>query len=297
MQPSHHQIGNPMKKYLLIPFLMASYIAIVVPFAAYMGHKPVVEKLGYVPQPEVLKFMSADQRIFVGDSLVLKALFYYGSLVEKSSAKFPLPPDYFGIYKTLETAVRLDPYNMDAYYFVQAVITWDAKRVKEANALLEYGVQYRDWDYQLPFSLGFNYAYFLKDYRNAARYYKRAADLSGLPFYTSLAGRYLYESGQTDLALAYLSAMEKSARNEAIRKGFQVRIVALKEVKRIETAIAGYKRDFGVLPPSIEDLLRKGYLAAAPVDPYGGQFFIDETGQVRSTSKFAFAGKNSEQQR
>lgn len=276
---------------------MACYVSIVIPFAAYMGHKPVVEKLGYVPQPEVLRFMAADQRVLVADLLVLKSLFYYGSMVEKSTAKFPLPPDYLGIYKTIETAVKLDPYNMDAYYFVQAVITWDAKRVKEANALLEYGVRYRDWDYQIPFSLGFNYAYFLKDYRNAAKYYKRAADLSGLLFYASLAGRYMYESGQTDLALAYLAAMEKSARNESIRKGFQVRIVAFKEAKRIETALAGYKRDFGVLPASIEDLLRKGYLAGPPVDPYGGQFFIDEMGQVRSTSKFAFAGKNSEQQR
>ena len=98
-----------------------------------MHNKPFVEKLGYVPQAEVLKFVTADQKMFVADSLVMKTLFYFGSLVEKSTAKFILPPDYFSIYKTIETAVKLDPYNMDAYYFAQAVMVWDAKRVKEAN--------------------------------------------------------------------------------------------------------------------------------------------------------------------
>lgn len=287
-----------MKKYLLLPALMAGYILLIIPFTAYMRSKPFVEKLGYIPQAEVLKFIAADQKIFIADSLVMKSLFYFGSLMGNSSAKFVLPPDYFGLYNTIETALKLDPYNMDAYYFAQAVLVWDAKRVKEANTLLEYGIKYRTWDNQLPFFLGFNYAYFLRDYPNAAKYYQKAADLSGEPLLAKLAGRYMYEAGQTDLALAYLGTMGKSARSAAIKKEFQVRIAAFKEVKRIETAIAEYKKDFGTVPKSIDELLRKGYLIVLPVDPYGGQFFISENGQVRSTSKFAFAaGKDAVQQR
>lgn len=279
-----------MKRSLLLSLLMAVYIGIIIPFTGYMRNKPFVEKLGYLPQPEVLKFVAADQKVFLADSLVMKSLFYYGSLVEKGGTKFYIPPDYFSLYKTIEAALKLDPYNMDAYYFAQAVMVWDAQRIKEANALLEYGLKYRTWDYQLPFFIGFNYAYFLKDYENAARYYQKAADLSGDPTLARLAGRYMYESGRTDLALAYLVAMEKSARSAAIKKEFQVRIAAFREVKRVEEAITGYKTDYGIPPATIAELLREGYLKAPPVDPYGGQFFIDENGQVRSTSKFAFAG-------
>ena len=285
-----------MRRYLLLPLLLTGYMCLIIPFTGYMRTKPFVEKLGYVPQGEVLRFISADQKIMTADSLVLKTLFYFGSLVEKSTAKFIIPPDYFNIYKSIETAVKLDPYNLDAYYFAQAVIAWDAKRVKEANVLLEYGMKYRNWDYQIPFFLGFNYAYFLKDTQNAARFYKIAAEISGEPLLASLAGRYMYESGQTDLALAYLETMERSARNAAIKKNFQIRITAFREAKRIETAIRQYSMDTGTPPTAIADLLRKGYLERAPVDPYGGEFYIDEHGQVRSTSKFAFAGvKNAEQ--
>lgn len=279
-----------MKKYYVFPALIACYILLIIPFTTYMREKPFVEKLGYVPQPEVLKIISADQKIFVADSLVMKTLFYFGSLVERSTQEFPLPPDYFSIYKTIETAVKLDPYNLDAYYFAQAVIAWDAKRVREANALLEYGMRYRDWDYLLPFFAGFNYAYFLKDYEKAAGYYKRAGELSGEAGYMSLAGRYMYESGQTDMALAYLTAMEKSARSTAIQKTFQVRIAAFREVKKIETAMVLYRDELGTPAKTIEDLMRRGYLKEPPVDPYGGRFFIDEKGQVRTTSKLAFAG-------
>ena len=285
-----------MKWYVLLPLFVVSYSALVGPFTAYMHNKPFVEKLGYVPQAEALRLTAADQRVFIADALVLKALFYYGSLIEKSSTKIPLPPDYFSIYKTIETSVKLDPYNLDAYYFVQAVITWDAKRVQEANTLLEYGMKYREWDYLLPFFLGFNYAYFLKDFPNAARCYKRAADLSGIPLYANLAGRYMYESGRTDLALAYLATMEKSARNASIKETFRVRIAAFNEVKRIETAVTAYKNTFRLPPRSLDDLLRNGFLKEPPVDPYGGQFFIDENGQVKSTSKFAYAGAKPEEQ-
>src|SRR6266567_278984 len=100
-----------MKKYPLLPALVAAYIFLIIPFAAYMRNKPFVEKLGYVPQAEVLKFFAADQKIFLADSLVLKSLFYFGSMVEKNDAKFAIPPDYFSLYKTIETAVNLDPDN------------------------------------------------------------------------------------------------------------------------------------------------------------------------------------------
>lgn len=282
-----------MKKRIFFCILLLLYVALLFPFSAYMKSKPFVEKLGYLPRPEVIVFAAADQKYALADLLVKKALFYFGGLVETTSAEFILPADYEGIYRTLAAAVKLDPYNQDAYYFVQAAMSWHTERVKQANLLLEYGMHYRNWDYQLPFFLGFNYAYFLKDYANAAKYYQKAAELTGDPLLANLAGRYFYESRRTDLALSYMTAMELSATNPAIKKSFQVRIAAFRQVKEIETALKDYLRDFHGEKPTIDILLDKGYLKEPPVDPYGGEFFIDPTGQVRSTSKFAYAGVGS----
>ncbi len=277
-----------MKKVALLSLLVFFYVIIIFPFTSYMRNKPFVEKLGYIPQADVLKLVSADQRQMVAATLVWKVLFYFGSIVEKAINKIFIPPDYPGMLRVIQSTVKLDPYNMDAYYFAQAILVWDVRQIKLANELLEYGMKYRTWDFYLPFFAGFNYSYFMKDFEKAAIYYKKAAELSGSELFMSLAGRFMYESGQTDQAIVYLSVMEKDAKNEAIKKSFKTRLDAFKEVKKIEDASGRCLRDKKQKPASVDQLLKEGYLKEAPVDPYGGSFFIDDKGKVRSTSGFAF---------
>jgi tetratricopeptide (TPR) repeat protein len=266
-----------------------------------MTSKPIVEKLGYVPTVAVVKAASADQKELVGSLLVMKVLMYFGGLVDKQQNELATLPDYPGMSRMIHGAVQLDPYNMDAYYFGQAILVWDVGKVELANELLDYGMRFRTWDWYLPFFAGFNQAYFLKDYTKAARYYDRAGELSGSDLFKNLAGRYLQESGKTDLALAYLSAMEKGEKNPAIKKSFRTRISAFREVRRIEIARDRYREKTGVPPDSLEVLLKQGFLSSLPVDPYGGHFYLEPNGRVATTSKFAFAptknagGKNKVQ--
>lgn len=277
-----------MKKTAYLVLLLLLYCAVLFPFTDYMKNKPFVEKMGYVPKGEVLKYVAADQKQFIASALVMKVLFYFGSLVDRSMNKVNTPVDYPAMSRTIHTAVKLDPYNMDAYYFAQAVLVWDVKQVALANELLEYGMKYRTWDFYLPFFAGFNYAYFLKDYEKAAKYYRMAGDLSGSELYINLAGRYLYESGQSDMAIDYLAAMEKSAGNDSVKKTLQTRLQALKEARRVEQARERFRLEKGRLPASVDELLRSGCLAEPPVDPYGGTFYLQPDGKVESTSKFAF---------
>ncbi len=277
-----------MKQGGLLALLLACYLAVMLPFTSYLKHKPVVEKLGYVPEPSVLRVLAADQQRFTAAALVMKVIAYFGTLVEQAQNRVYIPPEFPGMQSTLETAVRLDPYNMDAYYFAQAIMVWDARQVKATTDLLEYGMQYRSWDFYLPYFAGFNYAYFLKDYANAARQYQRVAELTGDSLIIKLTGRYLYESGRTDLAIAYLSAMVKSTSNEAVRQTLETRLQAFQEVRKIEEASQRFTGRFRRLPRSLDELLQRGYLKAVPVDPYGGTYYIDAQGKVGSTSKFAF---------
>ncbi len=277
--------------FIIIPLLLAGYIMSVVSLADYMKNKPFVEKLGYIPTVNTMKVMAADHKEFACASLLLKVLFYYGGAVDKADNRLQLPVDYPAMSRTIHAALKLDPYNMDGYYFAQAILSWDVGKAALANDLLEYGMKYRDWDWYLPFFAGFNYAYFLKDYANAARNYRRAAELSGNELFINLAGRYMHESGRTDMAIAYLDAMEKGVRQEAIKKTLQTRKDAFIAVRRIERARDAFLKGKGHLPVSLEDLVREGYLQHAPKDPYGGRFFLGEDGKVSSTSSFTFAGK------
>jgi hypothetical protein len=280
---------------LLVAGLMA-YCLLIGPFTAYMRNKPIEEKLGYLPSIKLFKTLSADQKELVGASLVLKVLTYFGGIAEKAMEGRVIsePLDLQGMSRILHGAVQLDPYNMDAYYFAQSFLTWDAKQYKIANDLLEYGMKYRTWDWYLPSYIGFNYAYFLKDYKKAALYYERAGELGENQLFKNLAGRYMQESGQTDLAIAYLSAMEQGEHNPTLKKNYQIRLKAFREVRRIELARDQYRQQQGRLPDSVEQLVKSGLLTPPPADPYGGRFYFEAEGKVTSTSKFAFVAIKGE---
>ena len=279
---------------MLLLIGLFSYAVLMGPFTSYMRDKPIEEKLGYVPSIKLLKPLSADQKELAGASLVLKVMMYFGNIVSLSheGPVISKPPDLQGMSRLLHGAVQLDPYNMDAYYFAQGILTWDARQYKVANDLLEHGMKYRTWDWYLPYFAGFNYAYFLKDYPKAAHYYNLAGDLSGEALYKNLAGRYLQESGQTELAIAYLTGMVHTSTNGAIKQSYEIRLKAFREVRRIELAVDRFVVEQGGKPASVELLVQTRYLKPAPVDPYGGRFYLDPSGKVSTTSKFAFATKH-----
>ncbi len=264
------------------------YVLLLPPFTSYLKNKPFVEKLGYVPTVSVLKSVASDQKELVAASLVLKVLMYFGGLMDKSDNQFVVPPDYQSMSRLLHGAVKLDPYNMDAYYFAQSFLTWDVKQFKLANDLLDYGMKYRTWDWYLPFFAGFNSAYFLHDSKKAADYYKQAGELSGSDLYKSLAGRYMQESGQTDMAIAYLSTMANGEKNPVLKRTYLTRLTAFMEVRRIEVARNRFREKCGVAPVTVAELVAAGLLSRLPVDPYGGKFYFEPDGKISTTSKFAF---------
>jgi len=272
---------------LLWVTLLVAYIVVTLHLADHLSNRPAVVKLGYTPTAEVLKIVSGDQRYSVAEFTVLKVLLYFGSLIEQWKQNLLVPPEYFNMYKTLEAAVKLDPYNMDAYYFAQAAFTWEIGRAKDVNAMLDYGMKYRTWDWYLPFFAGFNSAYFLKDYDKAGLYMRRAAEISGSPLFTNLAARYFYEAGRSDFGLVFLDEMIVRAKDPKVQAVYQLRKEALSAVRDLEAAVEVFRSRFQRPPRHLSELVVTGILAALPKDPYGGEFYLDPEGKVRSSSKFA----------
>lgn len=267
--------------------LVLGFCLIVPSLSRHLDNRPVEVKLGYLPHPKVLKVLVADQAPLVADFAILRVLFYYGTIIEKWQTNVIIRPEFYNMYKTLQAATELDPYNEDTYYFAQAAFNWELGRARDVNYLLEYGMKYRTWDHWLPFYAGFNYAYFLKEYDKAAYYMQRAAEISGNPLYGKLAARYFYESDQTSLGLAFLDTMIESTRDQAIKRTYEIRKEALLAVTALENALSTYVAEKQHVPQHLAELVQAGYLAGIPEDPYGGRFYLDPVGKIRTTSKFA----------
>ncbi|OEU64444.1 MAG: hypothetical protein BA870_05585 [Desulfuromonadales bacterium C00003094] len=281
-----------MKRYIVSALcVLAAYLAILGPFTREMAQKPYAQRVGMIPHPTVLKLLFPDYQELLGANILGRVIFYYGALTDDvaNPSKMQLSADYPAMSRAVHAALRLDPYNMDGYYFGQSILVWDVGQYKLATELLEYGMQYRSWDWQLPFFAAFNHAYFLKDRAAAARLYMRAGELSGSFLFKSLGGRYLQEAGETQMAVDYLQTLEKITRTPAVKQALQLRIETFKAVLTVELARDRYAEEKGRLPADIQLLLSTGYLATWPVDLYGGEFYLDGNGHVRTTSRFSFA--------
>jgi hypothetical protein len=275
------------KKLLCLLVVLAILYALVAPqLAEHLRTDYRRVQITYPVSSAVLKATTCDQHLLAGQYLMIKVITFFGGVEAPQLRR----NDYFLMFKNVNTAVKLDPYNIDAYYFAQAALTWEVGEYRAANDLLEYGMQYRSWDWYLPFFAAFNYSYFLHDFSSAARYYRKAAELSGSDLFMRLASRQLYEAGRTDEAIAYLKVMIRSAKKEALRRMLGKRLAAMVAVRELERARDAFLEREGRRPTALDELVRQGYLAAVPRDPYGGTFYLDRNGMVRSTSKFAAGG-------
>jgi hypothetical protein len=282
-----------MNSKFLLPSLICAYLILILPFTTYLCNRPVINKVGYIPEAEVLKFTVGDHRYLIAEMAVFKAMLYFGDMYDTKVKNLKLPPEYGNMAKMLSNAALLDPYNVDTYYLAQAAFVWDVKdSARDINKLLIYGMRYRTWDFYLPFFAGFNSAYFLHDYRAAADFMQKAALLSGDPLFANLSARYFHQAGHTELGIMFIDSMEKGAKDDKIRQSFHLRKDALVAAQSVFDAVIKFREVYKSNPASINQLVSLGFLKSLPKDPYGGQFYLTDKGTVESTSKFAFGGQN-----
>jgi hypothetical protein len=87
--------------------------------------------------------------------------------------------------------------------------------------------------------------------------------------------------------LAFLDNAIRQTKEPRLREIYQLRRQALLAVRDLEAAIDKFRAGFKRSPQSLRELVTAGLLVGLPADPYGGEFYLDPQGKVRTTSKFA----------
>lgn len=228
--------------------------------------------------------MSLEFKGLASDFLLFKFMTFIGgraSQINKFDDKY-----WTYITDTLETITDLDPYFWDAYLFGEMFLTWQAGKIEAANQLLLKARQYRTDDYRVPYYLGFNYYYFLKDNVTAARYFMEASKLPGSPYYlASLAARLSAYSFEHKIGIMFLKEMIGQTKDERIKREFRLRIEALEIMDGLEQKVTEYQKTYQKRPASLTELVTAGLIEKIPDDPYGGEFILLENGRVYTTSK------------
>lgn len=276
-----------LKPALFFALLLMGYTAIFPSFENARKDVRLGEVKGLTLPPFVVKLLSLEYRSIAADLHFVRASQFYGGKVD--SLEKATKNDWIWLYSNLWIATELDPFFEDPYYLGNALLTWDAGMYNEANKLLQKGMDAREWDWYIPFAIGFNKFYFLNENKEAADYLLKANERPGAwPYLPNLAARLYNKEGRTEAAVAFLINFWKNEKNEKMKKDYEIRIDALRKILFLEKAVAGLKDKTGALPHNLEELISKGIIKEIPKDPYGGVFYLEKDGSIKTTSELAF---------
>jgi len=274
-------------------FLPLLIVAAALPVYLYalssvsLGNKRLqkFDELSAVLPSSVLKITSLDFDGLASDIMYLRTIVFYGSTLTGTGRRKVTDSEFNWMNSMLTTTTDLDPYFLDPYYFANATLTWDGHKVRETNVLLEKGVRYRDWDYWLPFYLGFNHFYFLGDNEKAAGYLMDASRKPGAsPFFGHLGARLAYRSNKVENAITFMEGILETIQDKTMHHDYELRLEALKSILYLDKGLAAYKAKTGRTPSRLAELREQGVIDRIPQDPYGGEFYIDKDGAVKTTS-------------
>lgn len=244
-----------------------------------------MQQIKPVMPPALARLTAGEFKGLMADFMTIEAASAIGSYLMQPGVRMKdLPPQAWDIiYEILETSQMLDPYFSDNYRLVQPFFAWEAQRPQQAIDFLKKGLKARDWDWEIPFFIGFNYFYFLDDKVAASLYLKEAYSRPGGDGSINLAtlsAKLLQQAGKTEVGIVYLEGLLKKENSELQRRSFDMRLWALKGTLIVEKAVAAYNQRFGVLPESIDILVETGVLLNIPENPYKLPYCIDQNGGV-----------------
>lgn len=271
-------------------------LAVVVLLVAYFPvHHQLWENRGevrragrtaYILPTAFNRILSLRNHGLFSDYLLLKAMTQFGGHVVNQTRVPEEEWDY--IVRVIDAATDLDPYFLDPYVFTEGVLVWTAGRLEQANRILEKGLKAKKQDWRIPFFLGFNHYYFMKENEKAAQYMMRASEMPDSPsFLPNLAARLAYYSEDSRMGVMFLKGILAETSDPGLRKKLGQRLLALEGASLLEEKVREYRKNQGNHPGKIADLLTAGLIEELPPEPYGGNWIILESGRVYSTSRFA----------
>lgn len=245
--------------------------------------EPSVE-LETLPSIQSLKIVGLTYESVIADYYWLRALEHFGTSTYGAKG-FPL------LEPMLQRTLALDPYFKSAYTFAGTALTLRGMDPRNADAILEKGLQYRPDVWQIPFFLGFNLYYFEENYARAAEVLSLAAEHKEAPPYTAqLATRIAARAGKPEFGIQLIDSILERTNDEQIRESYmerRKRLLLEVEVNYLNTLVQRYRAEKGQLPARIDDFVTAGYLREKPFDPYGKPYEIDAYKRVLSESESA----------
>lgn len=248
---------------------------------------PTVDRPDFllVRSPGVMRRLSLGNQALVADVYWIRTLQHFGR--ERLS-----PPthrrNYGQLYPLLDLTTALDPGFSIAYRFGAIFLgepyPGGPGRPDLAVALLSKGLLAQPDKWQYMEDLGFIYYWHLQDYKTAASWFERAADIPGSPSWMRpLAATTLATGGQRSASRALWQEIGKSD-EPWLKQSATLRLAqldAMDQIDAIGQRVGAFRQAHPGAPVTWQALQSAGLLPEVLMDPSGTPYVIDpRTGSV-----------------
>lgn len=252
--------------------------------AAVASRLPVAQQRAYdlaaIPSAKAARWTSLGHPTLVANLWWLRAVQYMGD--DRADER-----GYAKLFPAVDLVTELDPRHSYAYQ-VAGVVLGGVGRTSESNAILEKGVRNVPDRYSLPFQRAVNAFLYDGDYPGAGTWFLAASRAPGAPVarMQAFAAAMLVKGDRHDQASALLEEALRTAEDDETRKSLRRQLDQVELERRaevVERAVTAYRARRGIPPAPLQALVTEGYLRELPEDPFGGVFYLDEDGRVRSS--------------
>ena len=245
--------------------------------AAARADEPV-----YLPRAEYLRPISLGWQNALADILWFRTISYFGEHYRSDRT-------YSWLAQMCELVTDLDPRAEHVYRFGGVILPWEAGQTDAGIKLLEKGARQFPDSWSIAYYLGFEYYFFRNDYAAALAHLRRAMELPDAhPSAAALVTVLASEQYGPDTALAFLAELERNAETADLRDIIRANIKDARlaaDMDRLSAAADAYQTHHGYMPLTVEMLADAGELQKVPIDPFGGEYVIDQlNGSVRSST-------------
>lgn len=267
------------------PLLLALAAAALFAASAAVAHAIRVQgerpyDIGFIPSAPALRWLSLGHPTLFANLLWLRAVQYMGDPKADQRGWEKLRP-------LVDVITDLDPHHGYAYQTTGNMLSASG-RLADSNAILEKGTRTNPNRYILPFHRAVNAFMYAGDYVEAGRWFEIAARTPGAPPHLREYVLAMYAKGDTaEAAVSFLQRLREEAQDDESRRALDRQIkraILERDATRIEEAAAEWRRrHFGIGVVALESLVAEGLLPSVPADPFGGTYYLDDDGRVRST--------------
>jgi hypothetical protein len=254
----------------------------------YAGQARQTERILYVRSPEAVSRIVLDFDALWADVYWIRAIQHYGGdrLSGGGSGTFEL------LFPLLNLTTALDPYFTIAYRFGAIFLSEPPPggpgRPDQAILLLRKGVAAQPGKWQYLHDIAFVYYWHLRDFKTAAMWFQRAADLPDSPNWLRPLAASVLGAGKDRTSARFLWNQILQSDEEWLRRAAERslrQLDALDLIDRLQPIVNRFPPPPGQ-PYSWEALAMRGILRGIPLDPTGTPFEIDPaTGAVSVSNR------------